>query len=633
MDQNHPSVYRPIQHDQVRLVKFGHDGDHTSAILQTFPLEGPIPPYQALSYTWLCDNSGVARNHVLQIEKQQLPILDSLLPFFHVLSSKGTLLDNTWWWIDSICIDLANIEERGQQVQFMGRIYRNAHKVIVWLGEESDDTDRAIDFIELLNETIRQQTCSPEEIRAIFHQDQYHPHWAALTNFFQRRWWTRIWTLQEYAIPASVSFWYGMRSVGRSAVEGALMGADQYTALAFKGTAAFRHGFNRRRVQRLHDLGQEPGTKLGRSLVALAAYSSCFEATDDRDRLYGIKGLATDAFLLDVNYSLSVEDTYLRFVKSFIEHYKSLDVICFASIYCPPPGSSLPSWVPDWRTTVDPLVIPLMVSQSAKTRIGNLRPPAAVVEPSDPSLCYAASKDSAAVYRFEGSKLLARGTVLDTVDGLVGSGNTELVQSSALLNSPQLPACAELACSPSDILRSVCKSLVLDRKDRYMRFTVPTEPFFQDFMWLCAQLITEPTPLVPKEFQEWFGWTRCLRIHGHSFESILRDSKEADINSSSSAPNQDEYIMDTFFGRFFDTVVRMSLRLMVTRNGRIGSAPEKARKGDLICVLFGCSVPVLLRQSDDEDTLTFAGECFLDGFMEGAGLERREFLERVFCIE
>ncbi|KAI1161520.1 heterokaryon incompatibility protein-domain-containing protein [Nemania serpens] len=634
MDQKHTSVYKPIQHDQVRLVKFVHGGDHTSAILQSFSLEGPIPPYHALSYSWVCDNSGAARNHVIQIEKQQLPILDTLHHFLYVLSSKGTPIDTAWWWIDSICIDLENVKERGEQVQLMRRIYRDAHKVIFWLGEGSDNTDQAIDFIKLLNKTIRQEIYSPEEIRSIFQQDRYLPHWAALTSFFRQRWWTRIWTLQEYTMPKSSSFWNGTRSVGRRAVEGAMMAADRCTALAFKGTSAFTQAFNRRRVRvrRLHDLEQEPAAKVSMSLVALAAYSSCYDATDDRDRLYGIRALANDAFLLDVNYTLSVEDTYLHFTKSFIEHYKSLDIMCFASIHSPQPGSLLPSWVPDWRSTVDPLVTPLMVSQSARTNIGNLRPPAVVSEPGDPFPCYAASKNSVAVYEIEGSTLLARGTVIDRVDGLVRSRTTELIQSSAL-NSPKPPASPEMACSPLDILRSVCKSLVLDRKDRLMRFAMPTEEFFQDFMRLCAQLITGSTPLVAKEFQEWFDWTKPLQIQGHSFESILYNGMGASINFLSSALNQDENIMDTFFGRFFDTVVKRSLRLMVTCNGRIGLAPEKAMKGDLVCVLFGCSVPVLLRQSDQKETFTFVGECFLDGFMEGAALEQHELSESVFGIE
>lgn len=93
--------------------------------------------------------------------------------------------------------------------------------------------------------------------------------------------------------------------------------------------------------------------------------------------------------------------------------------------------------------------------------------------------------------------------------------------------------------------------------------------------------------------------------------------------------------MDAFYNRFFDTVVRMSLRLIVTQAGLIGSGPDKVMKGDLVCVLFGCSVPVLLRprRSGQETTWSFIGECFLDGFMEGADLEQPDFEEREFCIE
>ncbi|KAI0403750.1 heterokaryon incompatibility protein-domain-containing protein [Xylaria palmicola] len=633
MDQTFRTVYKPIQHDQIRLVKFGHNGDRTSTILENFYLGGPIPPYHALSYTWIAKSSGLAKYHIPRIADQELPVLESLQPFFEVLFSKGSLASDTWWWIDSICIDLANVEERGQQVQLMGQIYRKADMVVFWLpGEASDDIDRAIDFIELLNENIRKQIYSHEEIRSMFQRDDYRPHWAALTNFFQQRWWTRIWTLQEYAIPSSVMFWYGTRTVSRTAVEGALMAGDQCTGLAFKGSPAFRQGFNRRRVQKLYDLGQKSEYKLSRPLVALVAYGTCLDASDDRDRLYGIRALATDADILDVDYSLTVEEVYQGFAKSFIQHYKSLDIICFASLYSAHPGSSLPSWVPDWRAAVDPLVVPFMVSQSARTHIGNLRPPVAFLEPRtgiDSLPRYAASKDSTPVYRFEGSKLLVHGTILDTLDGLTGSNNTEFIQSSDTLNSS-----AVASFSPSGILCSVCRSLVFDRKDRFMRYPMPTEEFLRDFTWLCAQLITTESTSVPKEFQEWFDSARSLNIHGHSFESILRDSKEPNINSSTTAPNQDEYIMDTFFGRFFDTVVRMSLRLTVTCSGRIGMAAKKANKGDLVCVLYGCSVPILLRPSGDEDnTFTLVGECFIDGFMEGAGLEQRNFEEREFCIK
>jgi hypothetical protein len=79
-------------------------------------------------------------------------------------------------------------------------------------------------------------------------------------------------------------------------------------------------------------------------------------------------------------------------------------------------------------------------------------------------------------------------------------------------------------------------------------------------------------------------------------------------------------------------VVRMSLRLMVSRDGRIGMAPEKAMKGDLVCILYGCSIPVLLRSEAGCDGFSFVGECFLDSCMDGSVLEQRGIRERKFQI-
>jgi hypothetical protein len=93
--------------------------------------------------------------------------------------------------------------------------------------------------------------------------------------------------------------------------------------------------------------------------------------------------------------------------------------------------------------------------------------------------------------------------------------------------------------------------------------------------------------------QEWLESTRFLQIHGSNFEDILHDVQHESTDSYiRSVPNQDDCIQDSFYGRFFDTVERMSLRLMTSRNGRIGMVPQKAMKGDLVCILFGCSLPV-----------------------------------------
>lgn len=69
----------------------------------------------------------------------------------------------------------------------------------------------------------------------------------------------------------------------------------------------------------------------------------------------------------------------------------------------------------------------------------------------------------------------------------------------------------------------------------------------------------------------------------------------------------------------------MSLRLMTGSNGRVGMVSEKPMKGDAICILYGCNVPVLLRRAGNQNEFTLVGECYLDGCMEDQALEQSDF--------
>jgi hypothetical protein len=325
-------LFDSIQLNQLRLLRFIQDGDYTSATFETFSIEESLPPYYALSYTWASDKKGLAKSWALRIECRQLPVLDSLKPFVEVLRNKGMLMNGSWWWIDSLCIDQTRLEERAQQVQLMQHIYHRAYQVVIWLREESIDSDLAVDFIKSLDKISRKKY-NLKEIRTMLQTEQHYPQWKALTNFLARKWWSRIWTVQEFVIPLSVSFWCGTRNVGRTAVCRGLEMADQCTSVGIKETNAFRYGFNRRRAWELYKAGKSSELESSRSLLALTAYFSCMDATDDRDRLYGLMALCTDSSLLDISYSLSSQEVYLRFTKAFIRRHKSLDVICFASTH------------------------------------------------------------------------------------------------------------------------------------------------------------------------------------------------------------------------------------------------------------------------------------------------------------
>jgi hypothetical protein len=52
-------------------------------------------------------------------------------------------------WVNTICIDQSNIVERNVQVGIMRDIYIQASNVLVWLGEETDDSHLALDLISV----------------------------------------------------------------------------------------------------------------------------------------------------------------------------------------------------------------------------------------------------------------------------------------------------------------------------------------------------------------------------------------------------------------------------------------------------------------------------------------------------
>lgn len=85
-------------------------------------------------------------------------------------------------WVDAICIDQKNPKEQGQQVQLMARIYSSANRVIVWLGEETEETKGALDDLllaargEFLEEELKKE---------------------AIFNLLQSPWFQRIWVSEQ----------------------------------------------------------------------------------------------------------------------------------------------------------------------------------------------------------------------------------------------------------------------------------------------------------------------------------------------------------------------------------------------------------------------------------------------------
>jgi hypothetical protein len=198
---------------------------------------------------------------------------------------------------------------------------------------------------------------------------------------------------------------------------------------------------------------------------------------------------------------------------------------------------------------------------------------------------------------------------------------------------PQSQHCETLI-APDKILKSICRSLVLNREDRYLRYPMPMESFYPDFVQLCLLLTSEGKSVnVNQKFQDWFHSVKMLQFHGTSLEHLIyRMQEKGTATVEDSFPKQDTSAKNTFFGRFFDIMDNMLLRMMTTCNGRIGMVSERTMEGDLICLLLGCSVPLVLRESERKGEFTLVGECYLDGCMNGEELEQDNVQEEIFYI-
>lgn len=86
-------------------------------------------------------------------------------------------------WVDAICINQLDLNERSSQVQRMAMIYALANRVIVWLGEAEDNSDQALE--EVHESADGQQAGDDQEIQ------------NAVLKLLQRPWFKRIWVKAE----------------------------------------------------------------------------------------------------------------------------------------------------------------------------------------------------------------------------------------------------------------------------------------------------------------------------------------------------------------------------------------------------------------------------------------------------
>jgi hypothetical protein len=113
---------------QIRLIRLDHkeSDDDISASLETWYIES-APPYNAISYAW-GEPSG---RHAITINGFRLLVHKNC---FHALRQTRLHHPDDYAWLDAICINQLDLEEKSAQVAMMGAIYANAVLVLACIG-------------------------------------------------------------------------------------------------------------------------------------------------------------------------------------------------------------------------------------------------------------------------------------------------------------------------------------------------------------------------------------------------------------------------------------------------------------------------------------------------------------------
>lgn len=177
--------------DSIRLVELLplSDGEDIKICLHVTTLLDS-PAYQTLSYEW----GETIGTHPIWCHGATLLVTSNLLAALERLRLPSL---RRFLWIDAICINQEDLEERAQQVSIMGDIYKQCHKVLIWIGEAGPSTSEALAKLpELAREQTRLESVKEEFIRKVYEDTRLKVRKESVHAFIhsQRQQWYKEWS-------------------------------------------------------------------------------------------------------------------------------------------------------------------------------------------------------------------------------------------------------------------------------------------------------------------------------------------------------------------------------------------------------------------------------------------------------
>lgn len=566
-------------------------------------------PFQALSYVW--GDSQYKKSITVQGETMEVTAnLEAALRHLRSRCESRSL------WVDAVCINQKDMAERKHQVGMMGTIYRDAEKVITWLGTGvHEDTIRLIRDMggcpDQHWDSNRYPSTDPETTSLVIR----------LYGFLKEtEWYQRIWTVQEAVLASSITYVCGSDVFENGEIDGLIQSFNTHFAIdkccSLDAMTRMSHIANAAAhiqpyLQQMSYMVNIVDTESALPFLEIASQFRHRQATDPRDKVFGILGITQGLTTDIVDYEKSVAEIYATAALRIIENTGNLDILShvlprhswfIGPIYQP---AGLPSWAPDW-------------SDSRERETWRLR---SLIERQSYAkffcACGPTSSPRSRDEREDPRKLVLSGRQCGSI---------------ARLGAPYNPANGrDTGQWPIEVIQDWRTMVEVDRKPQqvygFASSREPgTTPTMMDAFWrtLCANI--DPFTSNPDNIHEANLGTRAC--HDQWWWDCLLRTKYQDVPGAETQLSRSERHLNVFESHVI--FMAAGRRFFVSGTGLIGLAPQDAQVGDEIWVVNGGRVPLIVRplssvqNGSHDDEYTFIGDSYVHGIMRGEFVEKQQ---------
>ncbi|PVH77082.1 HET-domain-containing protein [Cadophora sp. DSE1049] len=494
------------------------------------------------------------------------------------------------FWADALCINQKDNLEKSAQVSMMGDIYRGGTGTSIWLGEERDGSDLAMDIIAQMD---------GEDLGSEKNQLD-GDGLKAIANLQARDWWSRVWVIQEALLSKAPVIQCGNKSLPIDAFirlddirRGWHRSTCQYSDI--RGSLIPGNPF----ASILTDFPEEiEKIKTGNpsSLQSWITSTEDFHATDPRDKIYALLSLSPPSQTANIipDYSAPVADVYAAVTARCIIRYQDLTMLHFDADN-KSEEHQLPSWVRDYSSSG-------LLGQR-QSYVG-LSPSEYAASGRD---CWGRRKifiDN--IFSNDFRQLRSRGMIIDSV--VYAGRNEKLARYTGV--DPQ----ERLANVKERSARTLANVKIWEEKVNELR----------ESPYDLAEGIDVAfwrTLMANRRFGNWAPLPADMKENVY-FETWMGRLPLPDSEVETQPPGADlDEAKRLYVKPFTDACITWShgRSFIITLKGYIGLAPLNTEIGDTVTVLEGGSVPFVLRALD-EGGYKFIGESYVHGIMEGEAL-------------